>query len=845
MSVADKAGNRSQRTRRFVLDTTAPDVEFDSPTRNSFIAERAPLLRLSWADAQGAGVDPLSVRVFLRRGDAPEIDITGSLEIDGNGASGQVPDSAALQDGTWTLRVRVADLAGNERSLEASFEIDTVAPTCVVEVPARTAVLGTTSPAFDIRYSDDRSGIDRARLALRIDGVERTQHLVWEAGRATGSLTGDDALAQGAHTAEVDVFDRAGNPAVLLPVAFRVDTIAPLAGIEQPAANSFVATASPQLRATFADTGDAPSGIDVGSVRLELDGVDHTADTQVGSDLLSGVLGPLADGPHAVVLRAADLGGNTVTATAAFVVDTQPPAVRELSLADEAWVAQLDPEGRLAISGQLQDLDSRLSVQCTVGETSVAATVSGGGFSCSVPLSEGAQTVELEVTDGGGHTTKVTRRVTVDSTPPAVHIVDPPDASYTNASSVTVTGTVVDRSPVQVSVSGVPALVSGQSFVATGVPIGDGARAVLTATATDEARNASHHEIVLHVDRVPPVVRITSPSPGEVLPGASLTVAGTYQDDSPVSIVYVNGEPAALQAESATQGRFSATVSAADGSSLLEAAAHDAAGNVGTDSVPVLVDSIPPALSISEPVSGTVTNARVIHVAGRATDETRVTVQIAGQPVSVGADGWFAADVPAAGEDGEQVITTTASDAAGNAASVDAKVTIDRTPPELVVVSPAGGLIGSLPVLVQGTVADRTSVSVTVDGRAAAVTGAAWTVAFESLEEGAHTFEIVATDAAGNLTSRSVPVQLDLSPPTIHIDQPAAAAATREATRGGRRDGDATRSQCSRQRSAGRGGGRAVQCDGAARGRRQHDRGRRAAAGKPANGRGHDHRHAR
>ena len=555
VSVADRAGNLApSTTRTFLLDTAPPAVAFASPEANAFISERTPQLRVSWSDAQGAGVDPATAHVFLRAGDEAEVEITGALQVGADGAEGRVAETAALADGTYTLRVALADRAGNVRSAETRFEVDTVAPVCAVESPVNTAVLGTRTPSFDVRCSDERSGIDPSRIVLRVDGVDRSARLSWAAGRATGTLAGDEALGQGGHTLELQVLDRAGNAAAIPAIGFQVDTVAPAVGIDQPANASFVATPSPQLRATLADAGDAPSGLDPTSVRVELDGVDRSAAFPFADGVVAGTLGPLADGPHVVVVRGADLAGNPATATAGFVVDTQPPAVREFSLPDNAWIAQLDADGRLAVSGQLEDLDPRLSVKCSVDGASVAASVVGGGFSCSLPLGEGSHSVEVDVSDGGGHTTQLKRTVNVDVTPPSVHIVDPSDDSYTNATGLTVTGTVVDRSTVQVSVSGVAAVVTGQTFVATGVPVGDGPTVTVTATAVDEARNKAEHAIVLHVDRTAPVVHITRPRPGDASRTTAVPVEGTYQDDSPVSIVYVNGQLAALQPTS-TNGR--------------------------------------------------------------------------------------------------------------------------------------------------------------------------------------------------------------------------------------------------------------------------------------------------
>ncbi|HVN12492.1 MAG TPA: Ig-like domain-containing protein, partial [Kineosporiaceae bacterium] len=357
----------------------------------------------------------------------------------------------------------------------------------------------------------------------------------------------------------------------------------------------------------------------------------------------------------------------------------------------------------------------------------------------------------------------------------------PPDGSYTNARSLTVTGTVVDRSPVQVDVLGVSATVSGQSFVAVGIPVGDDGPMAVRATATDAAGNSAAHQVGLVVDRVPPVMHISRPTPGEASRGGALHVEGTFQDDSPVSMVYVNGQPATLQ-PSGPGGTFSATVTVTDGPILVEAAAHDAAGNVGTDRVSAIVDSTPPLLTIASPAGGTVTNAAAIHVSGAVHDETRVTLTLGNMPVAAAPDGSFEVEAPLGSTDGDQQLTLTAVDAAGNASAASVGVVVDRTAPQLEVVAPvAGAVLGALPVLVQGVVQDASAVSVAVDGVLATVTGSAWSVSLDSLAEGSHLFEVRATDAAGNASSASVQTQIDLSPPAVHIGSPASGSVTREA----------------------------------------------------------------
>ncbi len=52
----------------------------------------------------------------------------------------------------------------------------------------------------------------------------------------------------------------------------------------------------------------------------------------------------------------------------------------------------------------------------------------------------------------------------------------------------------------------------------------------------------------------------------------------------------------------------------------------------------------------------------------------------------------------------------------------------------------------------------------------------AWQVDIAALVEGSHTFDVVATDAAGNSSGFSVDVLVDLGPPVVTITSPASAA---------------------------------------------------------------------
>lgn len=91
-----------------------------------------------------------------------------------------------------------------------------------------------------------------------------------------------------------------------------------------------------------------------------------------------------------------------------------------------------------------------------------------------------------------------------DNSPPQITIAHPSNGTVTDAETVDISGTVVDETPVAVSVNGIPASVDGQNFKVLGIPLEFGEN-LIRATATDLGGNmASHSIIVVRENTAPP-----------------------------------------------------------------------------------------------------------------------------------------------------------------------------------------------------------------------------------------------------------------------------------------------------------------------------------------------------
>jgi subtilisin family serine protease len=355
-------------------------------------------------------------------------------------------------------------------------------------------------------------------------------------------------------------------------------------------------------------------------------------------------------------------------------------------------------------------------------------------------------------------------------------------ASGTSFSSPIVAGAAAlvlsrrpDFSPSQVEA----ALKSTATDLGTGgVDIYFGAGRLNAAAAVAQAMSSGSS------DTVAPTVAIASPTGGTV--SGIVTVSVSASDNIGVARVdlRVNGSTVATGASAPFQFAWNSTT-VANGTATLTAIAYDAAGNSKTSS-PVSVtvsngtatDTIPPTVAISSPSGSAPNVSGTITVAINASDNvgvTRVDLRVNGATVGSGNAApyqfaWNSATVP----NGAAVLTAVAYDAAGNSA-VSAPVTVnvsngtvaDTTPPTLAFTSPSDGATVSGSVTITTSASDSSGVAgitqrLYIDGALKTTVSGKASISYKwntrSLSAGAHTIVVIASDAAGNSTTRQIQV---------------------------------------------------------------------------------------
>ena len=457
---------------------------------------------------------------------------------------------------------------------------------------------------------------------------------------------------------------------------------------------------------------------------------------------------PLALGSNPIVAQATDAAGNTGSAQIS-VIQGVAPTVTITAPANGLLTNRTPTTVTGAVAG---------TGPVTVSVNGVAASVSNGHYTASVPLLEGANTLTATATNAFGSASAATS-VTLDTTPPVVTITTPADGSLTTKAQAVATGTVTDASPIaNFSVNGQTVTLTNGAFTTTVVMV-EGANAI-TATATDAAGNTGSAKVTVTRGDVP-TVTINSPADGSFGNHTPIAVMGTISGTSPITVT-VNGAAASVSGTS-----FTASVALAQGANPITATATNAFGSA-TASVTTTLNTTPPVVTITQPANGASFTTQPISVTGTVQSASPITaIALNGSPLAPGTSFSTTSGL----SQGSNTLTVQATDAAGNVGSAAVTVTYSPVAPlSITIATPPNGAILSSPAIpVAGTVNDPTA-HVAVNGFYGVVTGTAYVAPLVFLQEGPNT--LVATATRGTQTASAQVTVTFHKPPQVLITSP-------------------------------------------------------------------------
>lgn len=553
-------------------DTTPPAIADLVPRDGSVLAQAQPRIAASFSDDL-SGVDAESVAIDL---DGDHREDQASIETSGFELLLALP----LADGAHTAEVELRDHAGNAARESWSFVTDVTAPEIAVVAPAENPVIGDTTPAIELTYSDAVSGIDPDTLRVTIDGLDLTSTCTVS---ETSTRCEPPELADGPHEIVAAVADRAGNlGTAALQFDLISDTEPPSILIRQPQGAVLF---NEDQTIVVVEYGDDASGVDPGTLRVVLDETDLTSFCDIGPSSAECLSQTLSEGPHSIAAGVRDQAGNMGTAGSEFLLrfDLDPPElaitapesdliVGEQTL--EVGLAYADEKSAVAIDTLQVVLDGEdLTPSCNRGPS--AATCP------SAVVGRGVHELATEVADVHGNTAGAVKRFTVD-VPLAIEITEPAADLVTFETSVRIAGTVAPEAR-SVRVNGVWAVVGAGTFVIEDFKLREGVHDLI-AVAADSAGNTGFASRRVTVDTTAPNVSVLWPPEGLVVHGSMISASGLVNDlrigtvNDPEVVVRVNGAAAAVK----NRSFLAPEVPLQPGENVLTVVAVDRAGNLAT-----------------------------------------------------------------------------------------------------------------------------------------------------------------------------------------------------------------------------------------------------------------------
>ncbi|MEM4977003.1 MAG: Ig-like domain-containing protein, partial [Desulfurococcaceae archaeon] len=665
-----------------------------------------------------------------------------------------------LSDGLHTVRIRVKDSAGQYAYKEVTFWADSTPPTVSITSPSS----GTwyTTPTITIQWSaSDNFELDHHEI--RVVGGSYDSGWINVGLNTSYTIT---LPTDGSYTVTVKTYDRATNTATST-ITIGLDRIPPTVSIESPSSGTWLNTRD--VTVTWSGS-DSLSGIHHYEIRI-----DGGSWINVGAST-SYIFTNLAEGTHTVEVKAVDKVGNTATSTITVGVDVTPPTVSVTSPPSGTWYNTRDVTVTWSGSDSLSGIH-HYEIRINGGSWINVGTSTSYTFT---NLAEGTHTIEVKAVDMAGNTATSTITVGVDVTPPTVSITSPQNGSTTSSNTVTVEWSGSDalsginhyevRCYNSTWDSGWINVGTSTSYTFANLAGGD---YTVEVRAYDNAGNAKVTYVTFSIG----VFRIVNPGRDPSTQAAyvasnTATISWTSTSANYYEI-YVNG----TYIGSTTSTSY--TLSLSEGIYNITVVAMGSTGSIGQDSLIIIIDLTPPALTLQTTTLIANSQTTQVSVAWSGNDALsgidHYEIKIGSSWINVGSNTSYTIDTSTLPE-GRYTIYVRAFDRSGNYKQSYAILIVDRTAPTITVSYPSDGAVLSTgDITVSWTGSDSSGIAyyeVKVDSGQFIRVGKA-TSYYLSFGEGIHTITIRAYDTLGNYAEVTITIKVDLTPPDLEITSPA------------------------------------------------------------------------
>ncbi|EOZ7506307.1 Ig-like domain-containing protein [Enterobacter hormaechei] len=826
-TVSDVAGNSSSADRVGLVDATVPQV-----TINDFVTDTNTVNQLAHAQAQilsgsvtGAAAGDL-VTITINN-----VDYTTVVDAAGNWSLG-LPASVVqgLTDGTWTINVSVTDQSGNTGSSSVDVVVNTVTPVIGINTLAADDVINAAEKGEDLLLSGTSNQPEGTTITVNLNGINYT---------ATTDASGNwsvtvpasavSALGEANYTVTASVTDNVGNSAAATHDVL-VDSSLPVVTINTLAGDNIVNAAEVAAGQTL--TGKVSNAASGDTVTIILGGQTYTATVQDdltwSLPLTQSQLTALGNGDLTVSASVTNAHGNTGSSSLDVTIDAQLPGLRIDTVAGDDVINVIEHAQNLVISGTSTDLAAGSTVTVTINGKSYSASVlADGTWQAAVPAADvsrwadGSLTISASAQDTSGNPVNIGTVVDVDLAPVAISINSVTDDNVLNAAEKGQDLVLSGSSSNVEAGQTVTIIFAGKTWTTTVDANGDWTCTVPAAdlsglkdgdasvqvSVTNVNGNAASSSQAFSVDTAAPAVTINTISGDNMLNAAEaaqdLTLSGTSTAEAGQTVtVTFNGNQYTAQVQA--NGSWTLDVPAADlagiadGSAAVTVTVSDKAGNPASAGASVLVDTTVPQITFNIVAGDDIVNiaehGQALIVTGKVTGAQAgdvITLSLNGKDYTamLDASGNWSVGVPAtdvgALVNGDQTISATLTDKAGNSTSATHAFDVSLTAPVIAINTLAvDDVINATEkgqdLLISGTSnqPDGTRITVTLNGISYAATTDAsgnWSVTVPAanvsvLGEASYSVTASVTDTAGNSANTSHSVLVDSALPQVTIN---------------------------------------------------------------------------
>ncbi|MGT6105133.1 BapA-related adhesin SiiEA [Escherichia coli] len=790
-SVSNVNGNSATTTHAYSVDATAPTVTINTIAGDDILnaAEAGAALTITGSSTAEAGQ---TVTVTLNGAN-----YTGTVQTDGSWSISVPPaDLSALTASNYTVSAAVSDKAGNPSSANHNLTVDTSVPVVTINTVAGDDVINATEHAQAQIISGSATGAATGSTVTVTIGSSIFTTVLdasgnWSVGVPASVVS---ALANGTVTINASVTDAAGNSG---SATHQVTVNTGLPTITFNAISSDNVLNADEKGQPLTISGSS-TGLATGAqVTVTLNGHNYSATTDAAGNWTLTVpvsdLAALGQANYTVSASATSAAGNTASSQANLLVDSGLPGVTINPVAGDDIINAAEAGGDQTISGVVTRAAAGDTVTVTLGGNTYTATVQGNlSWNVTVPaadlqaLGNGDLIITASVTNANGNTGSGTRDITIDANLPGLRVD-------------TVAGDDIVNS-----------IEHGQALVITGGSSGLNAGAVLTVTINSVAYSATVQADGSWSVGIPaanvsawPAGPLTVEVTGQSSAGNPLTISGTSTAETGQTVtVTLNG--ATYTGNVQADGSWSVSVPTSALGALtasnytISATVNDKAGNPGSASHNLAIDTTAPVLTINTVAGDDILNdaehAQALVISGTSTggeagDVVSVVLNGKTYTTTLDASGNWSVGVPAADvtalSSGAQTITASVSDRAGNSDDASRTVTVNLTAPAISINTIAGDDVinttekGSNLAL-SGT-SDQpagTAITVTLNGQNYGATTDAsgnWSVtvpasAVSALGEATYSVTASVTNAQGNSSTASHNVQVNTALPGVTIN---------------------------------------------------------------------------